>query len=136
LLREGSTLVFPYSGNFVDIERSYIQDGIIIERESFATGSVGGACFLNRADYWKCGLENENLQSWCPDDVDRFHRVKTLGYQFDRTGGNCWHINHPPSLNSGVNKFTEQNNKEWLKVKEMNKEQLLEYIKTWGWAKN
>ncbi len=135
LLRNGATLTYPYSGDFVDVKRSYIQDGIIIERESFAKESVGGACFLNREDYWKCGLENENYIKHCPDDVDRFRRVKTLGYKIQRVEGKCWHISHPPSSNSGVNNYTEQNNKEWLKLKEMGRGDLMEYIKTWTWAK-
>lgn len=135
-LRAGATLVYPYSGDFVDINRSYIQDGVVIERESFTKESVGGACFLNREDYFKCGLENCNYKSWCPDDVDRYHRVKTLGYKIERVEGKCWHINHPASPNSGVNKFTQANNAEWIKIKEMNKEQLTEYISTWEWAKN
>jgi hypothetical protein len=134
-LRMGATLTYPYSGEFIDIKRSYIQDGVIIERESFATGSVGGACFINREDYWRCGLENENYLSHCPDDVDRYYRIKTLGYKVERIPGKCWHISHPPSANSGVNKFTEANTAEWLKIKEMNKEQLTEYISTWPWAK-
>lgn len=134
-LRAGATLVYPYGGDFVDINRSYINDGEIIERESFAKESVGGACFLNREDYFKCGLENEHYYSWCPDDVDRLHRVKTLGYRVERVDGKCWHINHPASHNSGVNRFTEANNAEWLKIKAMNKEQLTEYISTWPWLK-
>ena len=135
LLRQGVTLSYPYDGRFIDVNRSYIEDGIIIEKESFALGSVGGACFLNREDYWKCGLENEVYQSHCPDDVDRYHRVRTLGYRVERMVGKCYHISHPASANSGVNQFTMANNIEWNKVKAMGKEELESYIKTWEWAK-
>lgn len=135
LLREGATLTYPYSGNFVDIQRTYIHNNIVIARESFATGSVGGACFLNREDYWKCGLENEYLKSWCPDDVTRYHVIKTLGYRIERVEGDCFHISHPPSANSGVNKFTEHNNNEYMNLINLSKEDLIAYINTWPWTK-
>ena len=70
-LMDGATLAYPYSGNFIDVNRSYIQDGIIVERESFTMDSYGGAFFVNREDYWKCGLDYEEFVAWCPDDIER-----------------------------------------------------------------
>lgn len=134
-LRDGATLAYPYDGPFVNIERSYIKDGVIKERASFVVNSVGGACFLNKEDYKKCGYENEHYISHCPDDVDRFHRVKTLGYRIERVKGKCYHIEHPIMANSIGNKFTEHNNNEYMNITSLSKEDLEKEISTWEWAK-
>ena len=136
LLRDGVQVVYPYAGDFVDIERSYVDDGAIIERESFTKESKGGAVFVNKDDYWKAGYENENLMSHAPEDVERYVRLYTLGYRIARTEGKCWHINHARSMNSSpTHPYVASNMKEYEKVKAMNKEELEAYIKTWGWAK-
>lgn len=136
LLRMGDAMVYPYDGRFIDIERSYLQDGIIKEAVSFATESKGGAVFLNKADYLDAGLENENIIGWGPEDAERYQRMKTLGYSIERVDGKCWHITHPRGINSSpANPNTATNNAEYEKVKAMNKEELQAYIKTWPWLK-
>jgi hypothetical protein len=133
LLRKGITLVYPYSGAFKDIDRSYIKTGVVKESESYAMDSVGGVCFLNRKDYIACGMENEKLISHCPDDISRYIIIKTLGYKIERVEGTCWHIKHSLGLNSIGNQFTEANNAEFNKVRKMSKEQLKSYISTWNY---
>ncbi|MEK6880719.1 MAG: hypothetical protein AABY22_13965, partial [Nanoarchaeota archaeon] len=136
MLRDGVTLSYSYSGNFYDIERSYITDGIIKKRTSYVKGSFGGACFLNKEHYKKCGYENENLLgAHVPDDVERFERVSKLGYKVERVDGDCYHIVHPPSKDSKENPYATANNLEYLKVKNMDNESLMEYVKTWEWTK-
>lgn len=136
-LRAGADMVYPYSGRFVNIDRSYIVDGVIKEQVSCATGSVGGAVFLRTVAYKAAGLDNEYLISHCPDDVERYERMLKLGYKVERVDGTCWHITHPVLLNSRpVNDFTKANLEEYNKVKAMSKIELEEYIKTWPWAKN
>ena len=130
LLREGAMLSYPHSGKLVDIKRSYINDGIVIEHDSSAVESVGGACFLNREGYIKCGMEQEGIVSWGPEDSLRYHIIKTLGHPIGRVKGTCWHIAHPPSSNSGVNKFTVENNLFYERIKKMSKEELLIHIKS------
>ena len=138
LLRSGFTLTYPYNGNFTDINRSYIQDGIIKKSsDSYVLKSYGGACFLNRADYIKCGLENENLKGGhVPDDVERLSRIQKLGFPIERTAGACYHIQHPPGPDMGNrNKLREQNEAEYTKVNNMAKADLIKYIETWEWVK-
>lgn len=135
LLRSGVTLVYPYGGEFVDIKRSYIKDGVIIEKESFTSESVGGACFINKKDYWECGLEVEYYKNWCPDDVTRRYIIETMGYKTSRVDGKCYHISHPPSQTSGVNIYTETNNKIWDKIRSMNKKELILFIRKFEWLK-
>lgn len=130
LLRHGATLVYPFNGCFVDISRDYIKEGVKIEHPSYAVNSYGGACFLNREDYIKCGMENEYLlNAWCHDDIERFKRVSKLGYRVERVDGKCWHISHPPSADSKKS----PSNEEYNKVANMSKEDLESYIKTWSW---
>lgn len=135
-LREGADMVYPYSGKFVDIDRKYISTGEIEERVSFTTESAGGAVFLRREAYCDAGMDNEFLISHCPDDVERFSRMKKLGYIVRRIEGTCWHITHPRGKNSAaVNDFTQTNLAEYKKVDGMTKQQLYEYIQTWPWKK-
>jgi len=128
-LRKGATLSYPYSGDFVDIERSYLSDGIIKKRESLTKDSVGGACFLNREDYIKCGGEREEFQSWCSDDVARKHIIEKLGYDVKRIEGVCYHITHHRGPNSGPNAHTPANLAVWNQIKDMRKYELLNYLK-------
>ncbi len=134
-LRGGATLVYPYKSKFITISRDYIKEGVKIEHPSHAIDSVGGAFFVNKADYFKCGLENQNFISWAPEDSERYHRVKTLGYRIERADGDCYHIEHPGSENSGANKHTEHNNNEYMNITSLSKEDLEKEIATWEWAK-
>ncbi len=130
------SMVYPYNGKFVDIDRSFITDGIINARESFAENSLGGAVFLNKAHYLKAGLENENIISWGPEDAERYARMQNLGYLIYRTPGTCYHIQHPIGINSGTkNPHYEANVAEYQKVKAMGMYELVMYVKTWPWAK-
>lgn len=52
-----------------------------------------------------------------------------------RATGKCYHIKHPPSANSGSNKYTIKNNEELGRVRGMSRQDLVEYIKTWEWLK-
>lgn len=133
LLREGVTLAYPYNGTWCDVERLILLNGVIKERESRVLGSFGGACFLNKADYMKCGLENEFLAGgWVHDDVERYERVKKLGYKTARTEGNLYHIMHEPTKASKSNPSDE----EYRKIKEMSREELLDYVnESFIWAK-
>lgn len=135
LLREGSQVVYPYAGDFVDITREFIKTGFIYERESLTKESKGGAVFLNTEDYFKAGLENENLYGWAPEDHERWFRLFTLGYRIARVDGKCWHIMHERGINSSAqNPHHTKNMQEFEKVKAMGKSELEEYIKTWAWA--
>lgn len=137
-LHAGYTMAYPYSGVFSDIDRSYIETGIIKEvSQSYVSGSYGGACFLNREHYLKCGLENENLRGGhVPDDIERVTRLKNLGFKVERVSGICYHIQHPPAPDQGNNnKYKEENQAEFIKVRDMSRVELEEYIETWAWAK-
>lgn len=133
-IKQGAALTYPYGGIFVDIKRDYIKTGEIIEFPSFAFPSYGGACFLNRDLYWSAGLENQHLVGHCPDDVERKIRMEILGHRMLRVPGKCYHIRHPRGGYPSAEQ-TEKNLAEYNKVLKMTKPELVEYIKTWDWAK-
>lgn len=131
-LRAGADMVYPYSGEFVDISREFITTGQIIERQSCATESVGGAVFIHLSTYRDCGLENIRLVSHCPDDIERFTRMKKLGHRVERIPGKCYHIEHDRNLNSQANNpYTPANLYEFNRVKNMDAAELRNYVATW-----
>ena len=135
MLRGGMSISYPYNGDFKEVSRRVIKDGYIEEHPSYAKDSVGGICFLNRKDYENAGFENENIISWGSEDAERIVRMTILGHSGGRvTDACCWHITHPRGINSGPsNPYTGKNTLEYQKVKNMNKSELLDYIKTWSW---
>jgi hypothetical protein len=82
-------------------------------------------------EYALLGGENENFIEWGLEDHERFDRVKKLGYEVLRVPGPCYHLFHKNrSLYAG---FKTNNYFEWLKIKTMNKDELVHYISSWQW---
>jgi hypothetical protein len=138
MLKEGVSMVYPYNGRFLHIDRKYLSDGVISSNGEWNFEMFGGAVYLNRKDYIEAGMENENLKTYGLDDFERYDRMKKLGYKIARTSGLCYHISHyrgKDSLPSEDADFNyKKNEAEWIKVRDMDKEQLEEYIKTWKWC--
>lgn len=136
LLKGGHTLIYPYSGKLVDINRSYIYDGEIKEKESYVSASYGGAVFVNKEKYKKCGWENENIIGWGFEDYERVARVRTLDHSIARVEGTCYHIQHPINQHSSPqNPFWKNNEGEYYRIKNLSKEELEDEIKRWKWTK-
>lgn len=146
-LRSGDfSAASPYDGSFLNVDRlmkaifSKIQDADFFEENQnklFAAckRSFGGAVFLNRSHYLDAGLENENLISWGPNDIERIRRLSILGYKIKRVEGNLYHLCHPRSVNSGYKSEDMQNLHmgEYLKISSMRKDELQSYINSWHW---
>jgi hypothetical protein len=141
-------VIYPYDGNFYNINPSFI--GRIAEENSIsfvtqnmcnnlrpAGDSVGGAVVWSKEKFFSIGLENENFISWGFEDTERFERAKKLELRIGRCNSPLIHLHHSPSLNSanGSHPFYKRNEMEWLKVQSMSKDQLKEYINSWNWAK-
>lgn len=142
-------LVYPYDGNFFDVNPNLI--GKIKETNSIddintqtmcrnlrpAGDSLGGAIFWSKEKFFSFGLENEKCISWGYEDNERFDRAKTLDLRIGRCPSGLIHLHHGSSLNSsnGSHPFYQKNEQEWIKIKNMNKNDLTAYIKTWAWAK-
>jgi hypothetical protein len=100
-------------------------------------GSTGGSIFCRRAAFIDAGIENENCISWGMEDIERFKRWITLGYNIGRIEGCLYHASHPRNHNSGIeNPYYEHNKKEAEKVGNMQYKELEEYIRTWPWCQN
>lgn len=138
LLRQGKDIVYPYDGTFNHINRSsipYLSNNLyylIGKQYPNAKESFGGAIFMNRESFLNAGGENEKFISFGPEDAERYHRFIKLGLGVVRIKGAIYHLDHYRGINSSKsNPFITANRIEWHKVRNMSKEELIEYIKTW-----
>lgn len=151
-LREGADMVFPYDGRFARWERvpwfksleKSLDLGII--KGVTPTGSrgksiegmtsVGGAVFFNKKSFIAGGMENEKMISFGPEDCERNDRFTMLGFKIDRVPGYLHHINHWIGHDSSkFNFFFKANHEEIDRIRLMNRQTLLNYIKTWPWLR-
>jgi len=147
LLREDYySAVSPYDGNFVSVDRLLkamfikLQEPELLESNRGKLGigvkrSYGGAIFLNRDRYIQAGMENENISSWGPDDLERVKRLEVLGYKVKRLPGSLYHLPHERGVNSSYQSIDEKCHLlgEYLSVSSMKKDELQTYIKSWKW---
>lgn len=141
-IENGSTICFPYAGKFYDIPKKHfdkvnedrLQDIPLGECTLFNPNSVGGAFFFSKSKYGEIGWENEHFVSWGHEDWERVVRVKTMEHIESRIDGVLYHLTHSRTHNSSSNNpFFNFNGQEFNKIRNMNKEQLTEHIKTWTW---
>ena len=82
-------------------------------------------------------MENENFVAYTPEDVERYYRFKTLGYNIGRVDGALYHLNHYCGAESSIkNPFYQRGLYELNKVRSMDADKLYEYISTWKWLDN
>jgi len=143
-LGTGADFVFPYAGKFYDIPPTYFDnisnnefDKINLDTCTlFNPNSLGGAIFFKKDSYTKIGLENENFVSWGHEDWERIGRIEKMGHKIYRIDGVLYHLTHQRTHNSSdANPMYNHNGNEYRKVMSMNREQLVEHIKTWNWIK-
>ncbi len=107
-------------------------DFTYLERKSKVYDAKYGFCqFFSKKSYVEGGLENENFVAYAPEDVERFYRFKTLGYNILRIPNHVYHLEHSRSPNSWFNNpYMNQNNEEWERVQRMDKDTLKNYIES------
>lgn len=141
---EEYSLVYPFNGMFFDIPQRYnhnknlrTEDIAIKDIRLLNNDSVGGLQFIRTEDFIKGGMTNEFILGWGFEDNEFNARFTTLGYSIKRMDNPIYHFSHPRSYNSdGRSPHVHDNEKEFNKVKNMSKEQLLEYInKSFYWCK-
>ena len=92
------------------------------------TSDFGWAQFFKKQVYIDGGMENENFKAYAPEDKERHYRFTTLGYKVGRINDYVYHLEHSRGENSWFsNPHMEDNQHEWIKLCNMNKEQLKEY---------
>lgn len=141
--------VSPYDGSLIGIDSLFkAMFGKLLDPELFLHNqgkfsvvthrAWGGAVFLNKNSFIKAGMENENINSWGPEDIERRKRMEILGLCIKRIEGSLFHLPHPRNINSGyINTNTRVRlMKEYIKICFMKKEELKKYISTWQWVNN
>jgi hypothetical protein len=84
---------------------------------------------LNTA-FLKAGGENENFVSYAPEDQDRFWRFNLLGMHVSRVPGALYHLDHYRGPDSTMNNpDSRASHVYWDRIKNYNKEQIIEHLK-------
>ncbi len=145
-LRNGSDIVYPYTGDFWHVTRHQNCENLKKHRDVGIFSSMGfrktehsrgGAVFLNIKSFFRAGGENENFVSHGPEDQERWTRFTKLGLIVDFVRGCIIHMEHWRGKNSHSMQHShgQQNQEEFKKISAMSMEQLSEHIKTWEWVK-
>lgn len=93
--------------------------------------------FFNRQVYVDGFLENEGFIAYAPEDVERHHRWKTLGYNIQRIDNYAYHLEHKRTPNSWFNNpYMNHNFALWEELKVLTKDQLIEYYKNQDYVKS
>lgn len=143
----GKDMVYPYDGRFARVARSEIKKiensldiGIVGVIDWPGTGagdlpSVGGCLFVNKKAFFEAGGENEKFISYGPEDAERYERFVKAGFKVGRVKGVIYHLDHYRGPNSlTYHKYFKANEDEFNRIKVMNKEQMLNYIKSMKYA--
>jgi hypothetical protein len=94
---------------------------------------VGGIVMFNREKFLRIGGYNEKFIAWGAEDNEINKRVSILEhgtYRDDSEDSVCFHLFHRSALRN-QHAYYESNFRELENVENKNKEQLLEYIKSW-----
>ena len=92
--------------------------------------------FFNKQVYLDGYLENENFIAYAPEDVERYHRWTLLGYDIQRVDNYAYHFEHKRTPNSWFNNpFMQKNNQLWEYLKNLSKEQVIEYYENQEYVK-
>ena len=141
LLSKKSDVVYPYG--YGDYQKQIFADDELVSdflnndfdfkileaKSQIYMSQYGFVQFFNRQVYIDGGMENENFVAYAPEDVERFYRFTTLGYNVSRVDSLVYHLEHKRTENSWINNpHMQSNNDEWEKIKKMNGEEIKHYI--------
>ena len=141
LLSKESDVVYPYG--YGDYQKQIFADDelvsdflnsdfdfeILEQKSKIYMSQYGFVQFFNRQVYIDGGMENENFVAYAPEDVERFYRFTTLGYNVSRVDSVVYHLEHKRTENSWFNNpYMQTNNGEWEKIQKMESKELKNYI--------
>lgn len=137
ILKENYDLVYPFDiGNFqLEVPQEYRDEllnqnitKIDMKRLSLNRSEYGHCQFFKTDSYIKGFAENEEFISFGPEDQERYFRFKTLEYKVTHLNKKyVFHLNHSRGRDSGEHKHYKNNLKIWETVKNMNKQDILNY---------
>jgi hypothetical protein len=132
-------LNFPLIKEFISefntevLDKSY---GYAQNINGLGWAEYGMVQFFNTKVYMDGYLENENFIAYAPEDVERHHRWNMLGYSIGRIDNHAYHLEHKRTENSWFNNpFMEKNNQLWEYLKNLSREQLVEYYENQDYVK-
>lgn len=110
-LHQGADLVYPYDGRFIEVDQVYKKEFVkaldirflnenVSRFKILFYSSFGGLCCFNKEKYLTLGGENESLFGWCPDDIERYRRMKINDFKISRIAGPLFHLWHERNMNS------------------------------------
>lgn len=136
-----SDVIYPYNGYFYDVPKKFhdkilsekgLESVILNECKLLSDRSVGGAVFFKRDIFEKGGKGNQNFIGAGYEDNEIFERYKKLGYRISRINVPLFHLTHQRKETSfDHNPYDNHNKKEFFRISKMDKNGLLEEIKTW-----
>jgi hypothetical protein len=138
------SVVYPFDGKFFEIPQTYnkikdlkTSDIHNSDKMMINVDSVGGAIYFRVTDFIKGGMENEFFLGWGHEDGERYIRFSKLGYRIKRMDNPMYHFTHPRNINSsGKNPHVFKNEAEKIKVMNMAKHELINYINNeFHWCK-
>ena len=145
-LRNGADFVYPFDGRFARMDRGQwfarieksLDIGIVgatpFNGRVHGHNSVGGAVLFNKESFILCGMENEYMISYGPEDCERHDRFKKLEFNIRYIPGTLYHMNHYVGVNSSPkNPYFQANHKELAKIRQMSRDDLAAYINRWPW---
>jgi hypothetical protein len=132
--------VYPYDGKCVEVPRDMVAgflDGSLKVPTNFRllnTSSAGGLIMGRSRCYREIGGENENFRSWGPEDTERHNRIIKLGFRLARIDGPIFHMEHERGKDSSrENPFIEANYREFVRLANISREDLISEINNWSW---
>jgi len=148
MIREGKAdFVYPYEYLFVRVRKVFHKElykhydlaefaPIMRGVDTRSRPSLGGIVLFNKESFFRGGGENENMVSYCPEDIERYERFTRLDFRHKRIKGHLYHLDHWCGPNSNkTNPFYKRGVDELIKIREMNREELINYVNSWEWAK-
>lgn len=137
----------PYDGTFQQVDYynkrlfknnldiSFLESGHD-HYATFTKGSVGGCFVLDVSEYKKCGMDNENIVGYGHEDIERYQRLKKLGYSIPRVEGTLYHLYHSRGRNSYFfdDKTMVKSYEEFFKTCSLSGGELTQEIAAWPWS--
>jgi len=116
--------IFPNAYDTINFYNSLDLNDIHITHLNKYFCRYGHVQFFKTDSYRSGFMENENYIDWGPEDEERGLRFVKLGYKVSWIKGLVFHQEHPPSIRKEqFNKNEELHSK----IKQMNKQDLVEY---------
>ncbi|WP_142683048.1 galactosyltransferase-related protein [Chitinophaga polysaccharea] len=139
------SIAYPYDGRVVSIWDADLKkrfhsklDARMFKPSVSADTSkaYGGAVFIDRSIFIKCGMENEMIYKWGPDDIERAKRMEILGYSNHRVEGPLYHLFHRRVHNSSYTSSDDYEAlmKEYIRICKMSTEELSKEVGNWTWT--